>query len=60
MQEIQTETCIEFKERTTETAYMSIKNDNADCWAIAGYQGKKQAVNMGPDCFGSDVILIYC
>jgi Astacin (Peptidase family M12A) len=51
MEEIQNETCIAFKPRTTETAYMSYKNDKSGCFATAGYQGKKQEVNMAKDCF---------
>lgn len=57
MEEIQNATCIVFKERTNENAYISYKNDKPDCWATLGYQGAKQAVNMARDCFSQpDVI----
>jgi Astacin (Peptidase family M12A) len=52
MEIIQNETCIVFKERSSETAYISFKNDESGCFATAGYQGKKQEVNMGSGCFG--------
>jgi len=55
MSEIQNATCIIFVEKTTETGYISYKNDEAGCWATAGYQGTAQTVNMADDCFG-DVI----
>jgi Astacin (Peptidase family M12A) len=51
MEIIQNETCIVFKERSSETAYINYKNDDDACNAITGYQGKKQKVNLGPDCF---------
>lgn len=56
MEELQNATCMVFKERTTQTAYISYKNDKTGCWATTGYQGAKQAVNMAKDCFG-DVII---
>jgi Astacin (Peptidase family M12A) len=51
MEELQNATCIVFKPRTTETAYISYKNDIPGCSATTGYQGQKQMVNMAPACF---------
>jgi len=51
MKEISDKVCIEFKAKTSETSYISIKNSEEGCWAELGYRGKKQELNMDPDCF---------
>jgi Astacin (Peptidase family M12A) len=41
-------TCKKFAMRTNETAYLNVKsNRTGGCWAILGYQGKKQDLNLG-------------
>jgi len=48
--QIENATCLTFVERTTETAYITIKNDEVGCWAIVGYQGEKQEINLENGC----------
>ncbi|XP_059474262.1 hatching enzyme 1.2-like [Neocloeon triangulifer] len=59
MQEIQNTTCIKFIERTTEAAYINIKNDVAGCFATSDYQGTKQDLNLEKNCFGDATTTIH-
>ncbi|XP_059474603.1 uncharacterized protein LOC132196153 [Neocloeon triangulifer] len=59
MQQIQSVTCIKFVARTSETAYISIQNTASGCWATAGYQGTKQALNLASDCYADTSTFIH-
>jgi hypothetical protein len=56
LKEIENATCISFKPRTTEAAYVNVKNDEDGCWAGLGYSGGKVDLNMWNNCFG-DVLI---
>jgi hypothetical protein len=53
MQEIAGKSCIMFVERTDETSYVNIMNNNENyggCWSEFGYQGKAQNANLPSGC----------
>jgi Astacin (Peptidase family M12A) len=44
-------TCLKFVARTSETAYVSVKNNITDgCWAELGFLGRRQEINLGDGC----------
>lgn len=53
MEEIANNSCIMFVERTDETNYLNIINNNVDyggCWAEFGYMGRPQNTHLPSGC----------
>jgi len=59
LDEMKNATCIIFKERTTETAYVNVKNNDLGCYAVTGYYGIKQDLNLqAPGSSGGSCIYV--
>lgn len=50
MREFQKYTCVRFKQRTTEEAYVSIDNGGYGCWADVGRGRGKTRIHLQPGC----------
>ncbi|XP_078360405.1 hatching enzyme 1.2-like [Oculina patagonica] len=50
------QTCIKFKQRTTETAYILFTYGKG-CYSYVGYQGNKQTLSLGLDCWATGTLL---
>ncbi|XP_062555719.1 hatching enzyme 1.2-like [Armigeres subalbatus] len=53
MREFEKYTCVRFKKRTTEEAYVSIDNSQYGCWADVGRGRGKTRVHLQPGCANS-------
>ncbi|XP_055643855.1 hatching enzyme 1.2-like [Toxorhynchites rutilus septentrionalis] len=59
MREFEKYTCIRFRERTDEKAYVSIGNTDYGCWADVGRGEGKTVLNLQPGCANALVTPIH-
>ncbi|KAJ7393854.1 hypothetical protein OS493_003521 [Desmophyllum pertusum] len=56
MKEFEQKTCIRFKRRTNEDAYVSLFRGGG-CWSHIGRTGSKQLLSLAPHCWRSGVVV---
>lgn len=57
MQDIQSKTCIKFRQRRQEKDYVAISSFNQGCFSYVGRSGGKQQLNLGPGCWHKTTII---
>ena len=50
MQQFEDNTCVRFKKRTNETAYVQIQNENSGCWSDVGRGDGMTQLNLQNGC----------
>ncbi|XP_022804319.1 zinc metalloproteinase nas-14-like [Stylophora pistillata] len=56
MEEWTTKTCIRFKRRTNERAYVEFTLRNGGCYSSVGRTGRPQVINLAPGCWTLGIV----